>query len=287
MRALTVAADENLALFCAYLRQRSVIHRVFEERGAQVLEVRDEASVEQVRADYAAWREGRLQIKWLPSATPRKASLASHIKRYPIVAVLIGLAIAAFPATLGLDQDVIGPVLPWLTIVPVGTGQTGFDAGALYAVLAAGQWWRLVTPIFVHFSIAHLLFNAAVVIAFGRVIERAAGSWFLLGLTVLIAVASNLAQFFVSHAALFGGLSGVAYGLFAYVAVRGRFDSAPEWRVNSSFSIVVLLTLVLMSSGVTELFGLYIANAAHWVGLGLGGIVATFWRPVRVVVDVA
>ena len=287
MRALTVGADENLALFCAYLRQRRVSHRVFEERGAQVLEVRDAASVEQVRADYALWREGRLQIQWLPSAPSHKTSWPSHIKRYPIVAALIGLAILAFPATLGLDQEVIGPVLPWLTIVPVGTGPTGFDAGALYAVLAAGQWWRLVTPIFVHFSIAHLLFNAAVVIAFGRVIERGAGSWFLLGLTVLIAVASNLAQFFVSQAALFGGLSGVAYGLFAYVAVRGRFDSAPGWRVNPSFSIVVLLTLVLMSSGVTELFGLYIANAAHWVGLGLGGIVATFWRPVRVVVDVA
>jgi GlpG protein len=102
----------------------------------------------------------------------------------------------------------------------------------------------------------------------------------------LIAVSSNVAQFVVSKNPLFGGLSGVAYGLFAYVAVRSRFDSAPEWRVNPSFSVMVVVTLVLMSSGVTELFGLYIANTAHWVGLALGGLVAALWRPIRVVVDV-
>jgi GlpG protein len=287
VRALTVGADENLALFCAYLRQRRVPHRVFEERGAQVLEVGDATHAEQVQAEYTAWREGRLELQWLPSATRRKASWIGSAKRYPGVAILIGLAVAAFPVTFGLDRDVVGPFLPWLTIVPVGATQARFDAGALYAVLAAGQWWRLVTPIFIHFSVVHLLFNAAVVIEFGRRIERGAGSSFLLSLTLLIAIASNLAQFFVSHAALFGGLSGVAYGLFAYVAVRGRFDAAPDWRVNPSFSGVVVVTLVLMSSGITELFGLHLANAAHWVGLGLGGITALLWRPVRVAVDVA
>jgi len=287
VRALTVGADENLALFCAYLRQRRVPHRVFEERGTQVLEVRDAIGAEQVQADYTAWREGRLQLQRLPSAPRRTMSWVSSARRYPAVAVLIGLSVAAFPVTFGLDRDVLGPFLPWLTIVPVDATQTAFDAGALNAVLGAGQWWRLVTPIFIHFSVAHLLFNAAVVIEFGRRIERGAGSWFLLCLTLLIAIASNLAQFFVSHAALFGGLSGVAYGLFAYVAVRGRLDAAPDWRVNPSFSVVVLVTLVLMSSGVTELFGLYIANAAHWVGLSLGAITALLWRPVRVVVDVA
>src|SRR5262245_23793909 len=128
MRALTVGADENLALFCAYLRQRRVVHRVFEERGSQVLEVRDAANVEQVQAEYTAWREGRLQLRWLPSGTPYRASLPSSIKRYPIVAILIGLAVVAFPATLGLDKDVIGPVLPWLTIVPF-TGRTAVDPG--------------------------------------------------------------------------------------------------------------------------------------------------------------
>ncbi len=80
---------------------------------------------------------------------------------------------------------------------------------------------------------------SAVVVEFGRRIERGAGSVCLLVLTLLIAVPGNVAQFLVKSAPLFGGLSGVAYGLFAYVVVRGRFDAAPEWRVHPSFSIGV------------------------------------------------
>ncbi len=83
------------------------------------------------------------------------------------------------------------------------------------------------------------LFNAAVVFEFGRRIERGAGSWCCSLLTLLIAVVSNVAQFLATRAPLFGGLSGVAYGLFAYVAVRGRLDRAPIWQVNPSFSIGV------------------------------------------------
>jgi GlpG protein len=78
---------------------------------------------------------------------------------------------------------------------------------------------------------------------------------------------------------LFGGLSGVAYGLVAYVVVRGRFDRERVWYVTPSFAIAVVAMLLLMSSGITELFGLRIANTAHWVGLVLGGVAALLWRP--------
>jgi len=100
-------------------------------------------------------------------------------------------------------------------------------------------------------------------------------------LTLGIAIVSDVAQFGATRAPLFGGLSGVAYGLFAYVAVRGRLDRDPTWSVNPSFSIAVIAILLLMSSGVTEAFGLYIANTAHWVGLSLGAVTALVWRPAK------
>ena len=126
----------------------------------------------------------------------------------------------------------------------------------------------------------HLAFNAAVVVEFGRRIERGAGSLALLWLTLSIAIVSNVAQFALTHAPLFGGLSGVAYGLVAYVVVRGRFDRTDRvWFVNPSFAIGVVAMLLVMSSGVTEWFGLHIANTAHWVGLLLGGVAALVWRP--------
>jgi hypothetical protein len=46
-----------------------------------------------------------------------------------------------------------------------------------------------------------------------------------------------------------------------------------------------VVILVLMTTGVTEAFGLYIANTVHWVGLGLGVLAALLWRPVGAKVD--
>ncbi len=281
VRALTLAADIDLAMFCTYLAQQRVGHRVFEEHGQQVLEVASEHDAARVRTDYAAWRDGRLALQWLPQPPRVRTPWMPLLRRYPVVTALMTLALLCFPATFGIDSGSLGPLLPWLTIVPVDGSGGDLRFGTLSGALMSGQVWRLVTPIFIHFGVVHLLFNAAVVIEFGRRIERGAGSGVLLWLTLLVAVASNVAQFVVTSAPLFGGLSGVAYGLFAYVAVRGRFDAAPAWQVHPSFSIGVVIMLVLMSSGVTESFGLYIANTVHWVGLGIGVAVALLWRPNR------
>jgi membrane associated rhomboid family serine protease len=68
-------------------------------------------------------------------------------------------------------------------------------------------------------------------------------------------------------------MSGVAYGLVGFVVVRWRrAPDNPFWQVNRSFVVAVVVFLILMSTGVTELFGLHIANAAHWIGLGAGAL---------------
>jgi GlpG protein len=276
-----VGAAEDLAPFSAYLWQQRVPHRVFEERGMQVLEVARAVDADQVRDDYAAWRDGRLQLQLTRTAAPRGFNVRTVLHHYPVLIALMVVTLANFPAAWGMDASGIGSWLRSLTIAPIDAQGAYSGPVSLGALLAAAQWWRLVTPIFIHFGLAHLLFNVAVVVEFGRRIERSGGSWLLLGLTLVIAVCSNVAQFLISGAALFGGLSGVAYGLLAYVVVRGRFDGAPAWHVNRSFVVSVLLILVVMSSGITQLFGLYLANTAHWAGLGTGAGLALLWRPTR------
>jgi len=280
VRALTVGADVDLAMFCTYLSQQRVPYRVFEERGQQVLEVASQLDADRVRAEYGAWRDGSLELRWTRRPTRMRIAWRPVLARYPVVVALMAFAILCFPATWPLDSNRLGPVLPWLTIVPIAGADGELQFDSLERVLASGQWWRLVTPIFIHFGLVHLAFNAAVVIEFGRRIERGAGSLALLLLTLSIAVVSDVAQFAFTHQPMFGGLSGVAYGLVAYVVVRGRFERDERvWYVNPSFTVAVVVMLALMSSGVTEWFGLHIANTAHWVGLVLGGAAAFVWRP--------
>lgn len=275
-RPLQIDADIDLELFCAYLWKLGIRHRVYEEQGRQVVEVADPSQSEAVREQYAAWRTGRLTLVRSDTRTGRARPLAhalSFVWQCPVLASLVLVTLVCFPATWSLDYGELSSWVRWLTFVDV-TLVNGFPHYAdLATTLASGQLWRLVTPIFLHFSVAHLLFNTAVIIEFGRRVERGLGGPRLLGMVLAIAVASNLAQYLSTGPGMFGGMSGVAYGLVGFVVVRGR--RAPEhplWKVSRSFVVAVVGFLVLMSTGVTELFGLHIANAAHWVGLCVGAL---------------
>jgi GlpG protein len=130
-----------------------------------------------------------------------------------------------------------------------------------------GQVWRLVTPIFIHFGIAHLLFNMWCLWDFGSMVEARHGSWYLALMVVVIAVASNLAQYFVPHGSLvFGGMSGVLYGLFGYIWIRGRLDPASGLYLHQSTVVMMLVWFFAC------LFHLIpnVANAIHAVGLIVG-----------------
>jgi GlpG protein len=91
------------------------------------------------------------------------------------------------------------------------------------------------------------------------------GPRFYLSFFVVVGIASNLAQYLITQNPLFGGLSGLIYGLFGYVWIRGRLDpSFPSMHKNTV--IMMLAWYVICWTGI---FG-QIANWAHTAGLVLG-----------------
>ncbi len=143
-------------------------------------------------------------------------------------------------------------------------------AGGLQAVLH-GEVWRLVTPIFLHFGILHILFNMLWLRDLGSMIEGHQGA-FKLGLLVLgVASFSNLAQYLVngyslSSADVFGGMSGVVYGLMGYIWMRGRFDPASGLFLHPQTVIMMGVWAAVCLTGVLG----PVANTVHFAGLGLG-----------------
>jgi len=135
-----------------------------------------------------------------------------------------------------------------------------------------GEVWRLWTPMFLHFGILHLLFNMFWIYDLGTMIERRQSTRLLAALVVVVGLVSNLAQY-VWSGPLSGGMSGVVYGLFGYVWIRGRFDPSSGLRATSSNVHVMLVWLILCMTGILGPIG----NAAHVSGLVLGaawGLVA-------------
>lgn len=128
-----------------------------------------------------------------------------------------------------------------------------------------GQFWRLFTPIFLHFSPLHILFNMYWLHVLGSQIERLKGSKFFITFVLAVALFSNLAQFFVSGP-LFGGMSGVVYGLFGYVFIKCKLDPGDGFYIDAFTANIMFGWFALCFLGVFA----SIANWAHAGGLVVG-----------------
>ncbi len=138
------------------------------------------------------------------------------------------------------------------------------------AMLSTGQWWRLVTPAFMHFSELHLVFNLLWIWVVGSRIEQLHGRWVLLSLFLSASILSNLGQFFVSGP-MFGGMSGVVYAVLGYSWFWDKQGYRPRFGLPQGLMGFMLIWLVLGYLGVLQLIGMgAVANTAHLVGLLVG-----------------
>jgi|SRR5215471_15218870 len=169
--------------------------------------------------------------------------------------VLIAACVAvAFHTSLGNDRTALQPLFI------AGRGHT------LLQEIAAGKVWRLLTPIFIHFGPVHLLFNMMWVWDLGREIEKRNSPWFLAGFVALVGISANIAQYLASGPA-FGGMSGVVYGLLAYIWVRNRLDPNAGYVLHQYDVLTCMGWYVLCWTGALG----SIANWAHTAGL-IGGL---------------
>jgi len=141
------------------------------------------------------------------------------------------------------------------------------EGGGELSEFMSGQIWRLITPIFLHFHIFHILFNMYWLYDLGSQIEHRKGPKFYITFVIIIAFISNLLQFYLSGGNYqFGGMSGVIYGLFGYVWVKTRLDPGDGFRLDPTVAAIMFGFLIICFTGA---FG-QIANWAHTGGLLVG-----------------
>ena len=133
---------------------------------------------------------------------------------------------------------------------------------------------KLITPVFLHFSILHIAFNLVMFEAFARKLEDILGNIRLLCLILIFAIVSNYLQLlFMDSYSVFGGMSGVVYGLIAYsamLATRERF----LYRLNFPKGSLVISAIFIV-------FGFFlnsIANLCHLGGMLIGIAIGLFDR---------
>jgi len=147
-----------------------------------------------------------------------------------------------------------------------------------------GQVWRVVTPIFIHLGLMHLVFNMIWLYQLGGVLESRYKSIGFGALVLFTGVAGVLAQCCMPYEMPFaplnggvlgGGMSGVVFGLLGFTWVKTRLDPASGLGLRGNIFGFMMIWLVLGFSGILDsLVGGSIANWAHGGGLVAGMLVA-------------
>jgi GlpG protein len=269
--ALELSRDINLSQFSLFLRQAGIPHRINEAGEQQVLWVETPEQKDAVLIAYEHFKRDELPVVHLSSPPKASRGLWHEVLRSPLTMTLIVANILCFPVTMGADEGNFTVWLRELTFLDFGLmgGQLRF-ANLAYT-LESGQLWRLVTPMLLHFGWMHIVFNLLWVWEIGRRIEWTCGARWLLPLVLLSSVSANLTQYFMSGAGLFGGMSGVVFGLLGFAFVWSQLLPARTIGLPRGIYIFMMAFLVIGFTGAFDLLQLgSLANGAHLGGL-IGG----------------
>jgi rhomboid protease GluP len=154
------------------------------------------------------------------------------------------------------------------------------------------QWWRLVTAIFVHNNIYHLLMNMFSLLILGLFVEKLYGSAKFVVFLMVSGIAGSLASYLTLRPALAHGLlgtfifrsddvtaAGASGALFGLVGVLFVFGIKFRRELPEGFKRAFgtgLLPVILINLFIGFLGRSFIGNAAHLAGLLSGAALALF-----------
>ncbi|KAL4426848.1 hypothetical protein ABPG77_006634 [Micractinium sp. CCAP 211/92] len=150
------------------------------------------------------------------------------------------------------------------------------------ALIVAGQWWRLLTPAFLHGNLMHLVVNSYSLNNLGPTVERTAGSGRFLLMYLAAAVAGNVASFYGSAAPSLGA-SGAIFGIGGALAMY--FYRNKDIHGRRSEIVLRSLWQTLLMNILYGLSNPRIDNWGHMGGMAGGALAALLlgprWKVVR------
>jgi membrane associated rhomboid family serine protease len=157
--------------------------------------------------------------------------------------------------------------LQFHTLGPFSTEQV-ISWGANYApMVKEGQWFRLVTSMFVHGGFAHLLPNLYGLLFAGVMLERIKGPRMMASVYFVTGIAASLASLLMHPDSASVGASGAIFGLWGFMLISlivANFGRTEALLPVANFAIFIGLSLVV------GLKKPHIDNAAHLAGLVVG-----------------
>ncbi|WP_153732271.1 rhomboid family intramembrane serine protease [Sporosarcina obsidiansis] len=193
----------------------------------------------------------------------RTENFSQYVRAYPVVTFLLALNIGIY-------------ILTWLP--GIGDRLFLFGIGDNF-LIANGEYWRLVTPMFLHGGFTHLLFNMFSLFVFGPELEKIAGKARFITIYMLAGLFGDIATYFLqppeyAHV----GASGAIFGVF------GAFGALVYYTKHVFPQLKQVILPIIVISVVMTFFGTNINVTAHIAGLITGFLIGlSYFNPKRIV----
>ncbi|MBB1063718.1 rhomboid family intramembrane serine protease [Limosilactobacillus fastidiosus] len=179
-------------------------------------------------------------------------------RRAPVTFILLAIQIIAFIVMTLLGGSTNSNIL--------------IECGArVTPLIREGQWWRLITPVFLHIGVAHLIINSITLYFLGIYIEELFSHWRMLAIYLVSAFTGNLASAYFLPNTISAGASTALFGLFGAFLMLGESfrDNSLIHDLSRQFLILVGINIVM------DLFLPGIDLAGHLGGL-FGGFLVSY-----------
>lgn len=185
------------------------------------------------------------------------------------------------PGTPMVTYTIMGITVLFFLLQQASQMLVGVDYPAMLGMkvntlILQGQFWRLITPMFLHGSILHLGFNMYALFIFGPGLERHYGHWRYIALYFLSGFCGNVVSFLFTGSPSLGSSTAI-FGLLGAEAVflyqnRTIFGDVAQRALINLVVIAVINLLIGLSPGID--------NWGHLGGLIGGTLFAWYAGPV-------
>ncbi|WP_047981041.1 rhomboid family intramembrane serine protease [Ornithinibacillus contaminans] len=193
-------------------------------------------------------------------------SVKEFITYYPVVSTIVIIHIAIW-----LLHDFL-PIPFMEQLYNLGTGS--------HYWIYQGEYWRFITPIFLHGGLTHMLFNSFSLVLFGPALEQMLGKWKFTIAYLGAGTLANVITFFLNPSFMFShvGASGAIFGLLGIYVFMVAFRKQLIDSQNAQIIMVIFIIGMIMTfirPGINQ----YAHVLGFIVGFILAPLVLTKVRP--------
>ena len=219
---------------------------------------------------------------WQPPSPVRRATVRVGFvaSQYPVATfTMIGLCMAVYLAQVLTSSN------PSDALFNSTSGPLTVNGWLSNPLVAEGQWWRLITPMFLHANILHIATNMLSLFFIGPLVERLYGPWRFLAMYFVTGIIGNLTYYFLlgpnflePAVGASGAIAGIFGALLIFVTInRSRMGPAGA----SIFNQLIFLLFINVAFNIYGASALSIAWQAHLGGLISGVVLGIVLLPSR------